>query len=424
MKYQKIKKDGYNLHIINTDKFKTVTVRVNFKRKILKEEITIRNLLNDILINNSKKYPTCRDIEIETENLYSLGVSSASYKSGNYHIMSFKETFLNETYTEAGMNEQSLKFLLELIFNPNIKDKKFDKEYFDLIKQTIKDDINSIKDNTTKYSVIKLYEAMDDGPLSYRSCGYTKDLDKITESSLYDYYKSVIKDDTIDIFIIGNINEKKLDIIDQYIKRNNNPENNESHFIDVKSNNDKLELKEEITNNQSKLSIGLTTSDLTDFELKYVLSIYSIILGGSPNSKLFSNVREKNSLCYYINSSVAILPKIITITAGINAKDYKKTIELIKIELDNFKNGKVTTKEIEEAKKIYINGCKEMYDSPDSIINNYLSYEYGNLDLVEKRLREIKKVTKKDIINVANKITLNKIFLLEGTINNEKNKAK
>lgn len=423
MKYQKIVKDNYNLHIINTDKFKTINVRINFKRKINKEEITIRNLLNDLLINTSKKYPTSRDIEIETEDLYNVGVGSTPYKSGNYHIMSFKETFLDEKYTEKGMNEKSIEFLLELIFNPNVKDKKFDKEYFNLIKKTVEDDILSIKDNPGKYSLIKLYESMDDGPLSYRSSGYLNDLKKINEENIYEYYKSVLKNDIIDIFIIGNVNENKLDIFDKYIKNNNCIKDNTPHYIKLHSTSDELELKESITNNQSKLAIGFTTDNLSDYELKYVLVIYSLILGGSPNSKLFQNVREKNSLCYYINTSVAIISKIVTLTAGINAKDYKKTLELINIELEKMKKGEFTTKDIEDARKIYINGCNEVYDSPMAIINNYLSYEYGGLDLVEKRLKEIKKVTKKDIVDVANKVNINKIFLLEGTSNNEKEKT-
>ena len=243
-------------------------------------------------------------------------------------------------------------------------------------------------------------------------------------STFYEYYKSVLKNDVIDIFVIGNINEKKLNIFDKYIKNNQQIEDKESHFIELTPINDELEIKETIDTNQSKLAIGLTTNDLNDFELKYALSIYSLILGGNPNSKLFQNVREKNSLCYYINSSVSIIPKIITIVAGINAKDYTKAIKLIKEELENMKNGKFTDKEIEEAKKIYISGCNETYDSPNSIINNYLSYEYGGLDLVEKRLKEIKKVTRQNVIDVANKITLDKIFLLEGTLNNEKDQTK
>lgn len=418
MYYKKITNKNYNLHIINTDKFKTINVMVNFKRKIKKDEITIRNLLNDLLINTSKKYKTSRDIEIETEELYDLGVSSNPHKSGNYHIISFKETFLNEKYTEVGMNEKSIEFLLELIFNANINDNKFDKEYFEIIKRTVEDDIKSLKDNTKKYSLTRLYEEMDKGPLSYRTCGYLEDVDKITESNLYDYYKTVIENDKIDIFIIGNLSDSYEQLFNKYIPDTIRIEDNISHYLDLEVAEEKVK-KETIKTNQSKLSIGLKIKDITDFELKYVINLYSLILGGSSNSKLFKVVREENSLCYYISSSVSVISKIITIIAGINASDYDETIKLIKEEIDKLKNGNITEQDIEEAKKIYISGCKEVYDSPNLIINNYLSHEYADLDIVSDRIKKIEKVTKEDIIRLANKVVIDTIFLLEGIDENE-----
>ena len=405
MEYTKYKLKNYNLHIIKTDKFKTVNVRINFKRKIKKDEITLRNLLNDLLINTSLNYPTSRDIEIETEELYDLGVSSSPYKSGNYHIMSFKETFLHEKYTEDNMIEKSIEFLLELIFNPNVSNNKFNNEYFNLIKKNVEEDIQSVKDNPTKYSMIRLYEEMDKGPLSYRTAGYLEDLDKITETNLYDYYKSVIENDNIDIFIIGDINNNYQELFDKYIPNTIRKENTLSHYLNLDLNNNK-ELKETISNNQSKLSIGLRLKELNDFELEYVLSLYSTILGGGTNSKLFKTVREKNSLCYYISSSVSIIAKIITIIAGINKDNYDKAISLIKDEIENMKQGNITEKEIEDAKKIYISGCMEIYDSASSIISNYLSKEYADLDLVEDRIKKIEIYT---------------IFNLEGDIDNEDN---
>lgn len=422
MDYKKIEHKNYNLHIINTDKFKTINVRINFKRKIKKDEITIRTLLNDLLINTSKKYKTSRDIVIETEELYDLGISSSPYKSGNYHIISFKETFLNEKYTEKDMNKKSIEFLLELIFNPNVSDNKFDKEYFELIKRTVENDIKSLKDNTKKYSVTRLYEEMDKGPLSYRSCGYLEDLDKITEENLYDYYKSVIENDKIDIFIIGDIKENLENLFNRYIPDTIRIEDNISHYLDLEIKDEK-EFRESINTNQSKLSIGLKIKDITDFELKYVINLYSLILGGSSSSKLFTVVREENSLCYYINSTVSVLSKIITITAGINSSDYDKTIKLIKEQLENIVNGDITEEEIKEAKKIYISGCKEIEDTPVSIINNYLSHEYANLDLVNDRIRNIEKVTKQDIINLSKKIVTDTIFLLEGTSEDEETES-
>lgn len=420
MEYKKIVKDNYNLHIINTNKFKTVNIRINFKRKIKKEEITIRNFLNDLLINSSKKYPTTRDVEIETEELYDLGVSSSSYKSGNYHIMSFSSVFLNEKYTEKNMIYKSIQFLLELIFNPNVENKQFNKKYFDLIKETLEDTIKSVKDDPRKYSLIRLYEEMDNGPLSYRSNGYLEYLDKITPDNLFEYYKSVIENDKIDIFIIGELNEPYIELFDKYIPNTIRIMDRNSHLLRLEQ-QDQKEIKENLNVTQSKLAIGLKLFDLTPFELQYVLSIYSTILGGSPDSCLFKEVREKHSLCYYINSTASLVSSMITIQAGINGKDYDEAINLIKQEMDKIKEGQFEEEMLEKAKHIYINGCREIYDSPSSIISNYLSHEYLGLDLVEEKIKEVEKVTKEQIISLANKIEIDTIFLLEGDENEEGN---
>ena len=418
MKYQKIVKDNYNLHLINTDKFKTVNVKINFKKEIKKDEITIRNFINDLLINTSKKYKTFRDIEIETQELYNLGISSFPYKSGNYHIVSFHESFLNEKYTEKGMNKKSIEFMLELIFNPNICDDKFDSEMFNIVKNNIKDDLKSIKDNPRRYSLIKLYEAISDGPLSYHSAGYLEDLNKITEKKLCSYYQDLITNNQIDIFIIGNLVDDYTELFDKYIKNKNNILDKKSHFLDVPFSKYK-EIKEEAKFKQSHLCMTLSSDKITDFERKYVLSLYSIILGGGTNSKLFTNVREKNSLCYSVSSHSSIITGIVTIEAGINASNYNKAISLIKKEIDKIKAGEITDEEIKQAKEIYISGCKEITDSPVSIINNYLSYEYLSYDLAQDRIKLIKKITKKDIITLANKLKYNKTFMLEGTLENE-----
>ena len=112
MEYIKNDMNAYNLHIIKTDRFKTVTVSVVFRRKINKEEITMRNLLKELLINSSYNYPTERSLIIETEKLYDLKLLSSNYRIGNYAILSLRTRFLNEKYTEEGMNEESIKFYL------------------------------------------------------------------------------------------------------------------------------------------------------------------------------------------------------------------------------------------------------------------------------------------------------------------------
>ena len=125
MKFETINMGGYNLHLIKTNKFKTITIDVDFYNKIKKEEISTRNLLKMVLLDSSNNYKTERELIIESENLYDIKVSSSISRIGNFSNLSFQTKFLNEKYTEKNMNKESIIFFLDLIFNPYIKDNSF-----------------------------------------------------------------------------------------------------------------------------------------------------------------------------------------------------------------------------------------------------------------------------------------------------------
>ena len=165
---------------------------------------------------------------------------------------------------------------------------------------------------------------------------------------------------------------------------------------------------------QSKLIIGFKLKDLTDFERKYVMGIYSYILGGGPDSKLFKEVREKNSLCYSISSSYNGVFNILRISAGIDSKNYSKTIKLIKKAIKDMSLGNFSDRDIKCAIMTYKNTYKEIMDNPSSILSSYVSMEYLKLDSFSKREKEILKVTKDMIVSVSSKINLDTIYLLEG----------
>lgn len=427
MKYKKNSNYSYNLHVIKTDKFKTVTVKINFKRKLIKEEITYRNMIINMLCESTSDYPTKRLMNIATEELYELYYRGMNYVSGRYNIMGFDVTFLNEEYTEKGMLDKSIKFLADLIFKPNIEKSrtgiKFKEENFKLSYNLLKDSIISAKENPDSYSRIRMLENMEPNSfLSYRSSGYIEDLDKIDSKKLYKYYESILNSDTIDIFVIGNVNERHIKKIveDTFSNIKTLKKPTESHFIRPK----KVRFipktiieKQKI--NQSKLCLGYKIDKMTDFELRYVLNVYSYILGGGPDSKLFKTVREKNSLCYYINSVGQPLNSILTISAGINKKDFKNALSLIKKEVYNMKKGKFSDDDIIKAKITYINSLKELEDSPQSLLSLYAGIEYLGSDDLETRFKRINKVTASDVIKLASKIHLDTIYLLEGDSNEE-----
>lgn len=414
MNYTKYDMESYRIHTITTTRFKTIYFAVNFKRETKKEEITIRNFLNDILLNTTKKLPTLRDIEMKVEELYSLSASASSYISGNYDIISLTSTFLNEHYTEPGMNETTISFLMDFIWNPNVENGQFAKIPFDLEFQNLKNDLESIKDNPNRYSKIRLHEEMAPNlPLSYHGFGYLEDLSEITRENLYQYYQDVIKNDIVDIFIVGNFDSEEMkNLIAKYMKLKGIRKCVKEHFVEIETKQEKT-IKESLPVIQSKLVIGLTSTNLTPFERKYVLNIYSFILGGSSDSKLFSNVREKNSLCYVISASPSMIYGTVEIIAGINTKTYDKTVNLIKETIETMKTD-IKEEEVEKAIVTYLSGCKEVSDSQQAIVNNYLSHEYLDTDLLEIRKEKIKEVTKEDVMNLANKLTINTIYFLKG----------
>lgn len=422
MEYSKQHMNRYRIHLVQTDKFKTINVKINFKRKIEKDEITIRRFLSSILLNSSSKFKSERELNIEVENLYNIGIQSNVSRSGKYSILSFSMNLLNEKYTEEGMLQKSFDFLKELLFYPNVENKQFSQDSFDFIKQSIKEEIESFKDNPNRYSKHRLYEETSpESILSYPYSGTLEQLENITPENLYEYYRSVVEEDMLDIFIIGDVEEENIkSIIENMIpfyERNIETERHDLRHIENRE--EEKVVTEEGNYNQSNLAISLSLSPLTDFERQYVLQIFNFIFGGGSESKLFQIVREKNSLCYSIGASSMLLDHLVIVTAGIDSNSFSKATELIKQCLEEMREGKFSEEDIEKAKTIYINGCQQILDSPISILNNFISKEYLNLDLVEEKMKQIQKVDKEMLINLGQKIRIHTIYLLKGGNENE-----
>lgn len=422
MKY--IKKDcgSFNLHMIKTDKFKTINMSVIFRDKIQKEEITIRNFLSDILVYSNNKYKKRKQMKQKQQDLYSVGINSRTYRLGNYYNNEFNLNFLDEKYSEKGMFKQSIEFLSDIIFDPNVINKAFDQTSFEIIKENTKKQIESIKENTSKYSMIRLFENMGKNmPYSYHSFGYMDDLEKITQTSLYDYYVKFINKNMIDIFIIGNIdfNETENIIKEKFKFRTFKKKPIDTIIKHKKVRKTIKKIVEEEQVSQSKLAIGCKIGDISEFERNYVLTVYNIILGGGSSSKLFKDVREKNSLCYNVFSSPYKLDSILLIGAGIARKNTDKTIRLVKRNLKDIEKGLFDEEMIKKAQNKYISSVNSIEEHPHMLISSYYAMELLGTDEPEERKKQIMKVTYDDIRNLAKKISIDTIYLLGGEDNYE-----
>ena len=418
MKYTGYDMNAYNLHIIKTDKFKTVMVGVAFRRKILKEEITIRNLIKDIMVNSSYNYPTEKDLIIETENLYDLKLSSVNYRVGNYAILSFKIRFLNEKYTEEGMNEESIKFLLDLIFRPKL-DNDLEK-----CKNRLKKSIMSLSDNKIKYTLFKLLETTKNMPYSYNSYGYIDEIDKITVSDLEKYYHDIITNDIVDVYVVGDVNETNIkDTFRKYFKLTTfHKQGIDLIPKELNSVRSVKEYRENSNVNQTQLTILCGIKGITDEERKYVLPVYAEMLGGSANSILFDSVREKNSYAYYVNTILKSYDNIMMIYSGIEKGNENNVLKIIKKVLKDINKGDFSEDKFESARETVISSIEASMDNPMGIISNYYAKTLVNSLDAEERIKKIKEVTKEKIINVSKKIFIHTVYILEDE--DEKNNDK
>ena len=160
--------------------------------------------------------------------------------------------------------------------------------------------------------------------------------------------------------------------------------------------------------------MGYKLDKTTDFERRYGLNVLSYILGGAPDSKLFKEVREKNSLCYSISSSGIALSNALIVKAGISATNFKKTVTLVKKAVKSIAQGSFTKEDIMRAKVTYMNSIKELEDNPQNLLSMYTGMEYLKSDDIETRIKKISRVSKKNITKLASKLHLDVIYLLEG----------
>ena len=245
---------------------------------------------------------------------------------------------------------------------------------------------------------------------------YIEDLDSINEKKLYEYYIDLINTCKIDIFLSGNLSED----LDKIIEGNENIKKlkeREPKF-EIPKIPEKREIKENIITEsmevtQGKLVIGLNVNIDNDEE-KYTTLMYNSILGGSANSKLFQNVREKAHLAYVASSTYYRFKSIIFINSGIEISNYDKALELIRKQIEEMKNGNFTEEEIENSKKGIIAAINTIDDEQDTGITYYFGQELSNSNVSEEEyIKKIENINKKDIVDIANKVQINTIYFLK-----------
>lgn len=417
MEYKVYDCDSYKIHTIKTDKFKNCSMEVMFRNKIDEKKITENNMVVDLLMHSSKKYPKRRDVAIELENLYSSFLRGSITRLGSSVLLSFIMDFLNPKYCEDGYLEEVIAMPFEMILNPNVTDGEFDRRSFNIIKNRIKSDIESLKENATRYAFRRSLSIMDDkSPSSYYMVGNLEDLDNITPESLVKSYNDILNNYICDIYVIGNLDmDEVVELIKKYFKINTIKEEKLNLYVDNKVVKKYKDITEYGSYEQDSLVMIYNLDNFTKRERDFTIHLYNLILGsGGLTSKLYRYLREENSLCYLVSSMYQKYDNLLLVYSGIDQKDKDKCVKLVNRAINEMIKGDFSDEEIDNAKKAVISSIKMSEDTNGGIINNFLFNDLDNLPLYDERVKEFKTVTRDEIMEVARKVRLNTIYLLGG----------
>lgn len=412
-----IKTEGFTLHIVKTNKYKTNTLVWKMKAPLNAETVTLRALLLNVLQSSTKKYPTTTALRTYLDDLYGAGFFVDLAKKGEQHIMSFSIDIANEKFLKDStpLLQKGIDFLAEVLLNPNIENESFHQETVEKEKRILKQRIQSIYDDKMRYSNVRLVEEMCKGePYALDANGIASKVEEITPQNLFDYYKKAISEDELHLYIIGDVNENEVETFCRNLQfENRSPiqlERKEgSNVKEVK------EIKEKQDVKQGKLNIGYRTNVHFGDQDYFALQVFNGIFGGFSHSKLFINVREKASLAYYAASRLESHKGLLMVMSGIEAKNYDQAITIIREQMDAMKKGDFTDQEIEQTKAVINNQLLETTDTSRGLVEILYHNVIANQNLtVDDWIQGINKISKHDIIDVAKKIELDTIYFLTG----------
>ncbi|MBJ8029194.1 EF-P 5-aminopentanol modification-associated protein YfmF [Bacillus cereus group sp. N21] len=409
---------GLRVHMIPTDKYKTNTFVFRFKAPLNEETVTERALLPYVLQSATEKLPSVIRLRQYLEELYGSSLAVDVSKKGEDHIISIYVDIANETYLQDAppLFEKALSMLSDIVLHPATEGSGFLSSIVESEKRALVQRIEATYDDKMRYANERLIEEMCKvEPYRLSANGQKERVASITNETLYRYYQKVLAEDEMDLYIIGDIDEDAVDLVGKYFSIAPRTAKDKNVILH-KRNNEEQEIVEKQELKQSKLNIGYRTYITYRDEDYFALQLFNGLFGGFSHSKLFVNVREKNSLAYYAASRFESHKGLLFVMSGIEAKNYEKAVEIIKEQMKAMQNGDFSEEEIHQTKSVIQNQILEAIDTPRGFVEMlYHGVIAERTRPVEEWLTGIERVTKEKIVKVANNIELDSIYFLHGT---------
>lgn len=411
--------NGLTLHTVETDKYKTNTIVLKLKAPLDAEHVTLRALLPYVLQSETNEYPSSTKLRSYLDELYGATLHVDLSKKGEHHIITFRVEVVNEKFLtdQTPLLNKALELLGNIVFSPIFENGAFNSSTVDKEKRTLKQRIQAVYDDKMRYSSLRLVQEMcKNEPYQLHVNGRIEDIEEITPHSLYDYYQQILKDDQADLYIVGNINTSEaINVVEKYF-----PFSSRAAIDEKRPATKKIEKVNEVIDQedvkQGKLNIGYRTNTVFGDKDYDALQVFNGVFGGFSHSKLFINVREKESLAYYAASRVESHKGLLMVMSGIEFDKYQKAVRIISEQMEAMKKGDFTDQELSQTKAVIKNQLLETIDTArGSIEVLYQNATAGKNRSINEWIEGIDGVSKAEVIAVANKIELDTIYFLKGS---------
>lgn len=408
---------GVSLHIRQTTQFKTVNFSIKFRRPLTARDAAERTVLSNVLQHSNEQFKTSAAYRIYLDDLFGTVLYFDTTKRGAEHTLLLNVETVNDQYlVNSNVLQEVLQLLHTAIFKPNLENGHFVPSIVEREKKMVLERIHSIFDDKTRYAQMRLTQILrPNQPASISANGTIEEVEAVTPDSLVATYESMIANDLIDIYVVGDIDiEEMTEKLKQALPfsdrdpQQDNGEKQEGYDVEPYT-------KEQHEMKQGKLHIGYSTPVYFGHEDFPKMQIFNGIFGGYAHSKIFMNVRERESLAYYASSSYASHYGLVFVVSGIEPSNEQKAIEVVNEQLTAIQNGEITDLELAQTKAMLTNQLKEALDSARGQIEIFDQYkELNEAFIIDTWADRWQAVTKEDVQNMAQQIKQEAIYFLCG----------
>ncbi len=399
--------------------FKTSQVTVSLlipRTQNLAENIILSKYLSRV----SKEYPTYALMSAKLESLYGASVSGSAVRKGESTRLEFTATFIDNRFAldKGDIADECLKLILEMLFNPLSENGKFSEKIFEIERRLAIQNIENEMNDKRTYALTRMIEVMcADEVFGITKAEILEELKKATCESAYEAWKELLKTATVQVNLIGNIdNGKACTLIkEKFASVDRKPAENTTVFVETAE--DVTEKTEEMEINQSKLVLGFRSGMRDKDDSVYAETIMTDVFGGGPYSRLFSNVREKLSLCYYCSARIIKDKGIIVIQSGIEKENKQKVLDEIGVQLEIMKKGEFDNESLKASKTAICDSLRGVFDTPDGIDAFFGSRIGEDIISIDELIEKYENVTRQDVIAAANRMSLDTVYMLSGKEN-------